>query len=352
MKLRRRKTVVVLRLLLFASVVCSVLVFSLEVAGARPQRRSAPRARRSHAVGREKPPDTVGNEFESQALNSKPRLKLADGTSIPVDDAWENSQGIWYQKDGVTYLVERTKVRAIERGSLRETAAQPGSEAKAVPVIAANTDANVNPVWIHLVGGARVEADEATESTAGVWFRRGSLSVFIERSRVERIEREEIADAAGPRSKAGRGWSTGSSKLDGLIKQNGARYGVDPYLIFLVMEEESHFNSRVVSPKGARGLMQLMPGTSARFGVRHPFSPAENVSAGVRYLKQLLRSHNGRVDLTLASYNAGEGAVAKWGHRVPPYRETRNYVRRISARYRKNEIAESARRAASPTGTN
>jgi soluble lytic murein transglycosylase-like protein len=116
------------------------------------------------------------------------------------------------------------------------------------------------------------------------------------------------------------------------------RYRVDPYLIFLVMEQESHFNSRVVSPKGAMGLMQLMPGTAARFGVRHSFDPGQNVSAGTRYLRELLNRFNNRVDLVLASYNAGEGAVIKFGHQVPPYKETRNYVKQISYRYRRNTL--------------
>ncbi|HEX6732428.1 MAG TPA: lytic transglycosylase domain-containing protein, partial [Pyrinomonadaceae bacterium] len=94
------------------------------------------------------------------------------------------------------------------------------------------------------------------------------------------------------------------------------------------------FNSRAVSPKGARGLMQLMPGTAARFGVRNAHDASQNISGGTRYLKQLLNRFNNRVDLVLASYNAGEGAVAKYGNRVPPYRETRNYVKRISFRYK------------------
>jgi soluble lytic murein transglycosylase-like protein len=120
-----------------------------------------------------------------------------------------------------------------------------------------------------------------------------------------------------------------------LIKSNGARYGVDPYLIFCVMEQESHFNSHALSPKGASGLMQLMPGTGARFGVRRPTDPAQNIAGGTRYLNQLIERFNGRVDLVLASYNAGEGAVIKCGHKVPPYRETRAYVKRISYRYRR-----------------
>jgi len=102
------------------------------------------------------------------------------------------------------------------------------------------------------------------------------------------------------------------------------------------MEQESHFNAHAVSPKGARGLMQLMPGTGARFGVRKPFDPAQNISGGTRYLRELLNRFNNRVDLVLASYNAGEGAVIKFGHRVPPYKETRNYVKNISYRYRRN----------------
>jgi soluble lytic murein transglycosylase-like protein len=118
-----------------------------------------------------------------------------------------------------------------------------------------------------------------------------------------------------------------------MIKQNGTRYGVDPYLVFCVMEQESHFNTRALSPKGARGLMQLMPGTSARFGIRRPSDPGQNIAGGTRYLKQLLGQFNGRIDLVLASYNAGEGAVMKFGGKVPPYRETRNYVKRISVRY-------------------
>ena len=131
----------------------------------------------------------------------------------------------------------------------------------------------------------------------------------------------------------------GPDVIDLLIKQNGARYSVDPYLRFCVMEQESHFNARVVSPKGARGLMQLMPGTAARFGVRHPFNPAENIPAGTRYLKQLIAQFNGRLELVLAGYNAGEGSVARFGNRVPPYAETRNYVKTISYRYRRGKAA-------------
>ena len=263
------------------------------------------------------------------------KLNLVDGGSLSVDEARESEQGVWYQQHGVTYLIPRERVKTIERSQGTKLKVEP-QVAKIISVGSSEKPLPVQPVWIHLVGGARVEADSAIESSAGVWYRRGSLTIFIEHSRVERVEREDLENTKESNSSIKeRGWTTGNAKIDSLIKQNGAKHGIDPYLIFCVMEQESHFSARIVSPKGARGLMQLMPGTSARFGVRHPFNPAENISAGARYLKQLFDQFDGRVDLVLASYNAGEGAVIKYGHKVPPYRETRDYVKKISYRYRR-----------------
>jgi soluble lytic murein transglycosylase-like protein len=130
-----------------------------------------------------------------------------------------------------------------------------------------------------------------------------------------------------------RSWTTGNAKVDQLIRYNGARYGVDPYLIYCVMHQESRFGSQATSGKGAQGLMQLMPGTAARYGVTNSYDPAQNIMGGTRYLKDLLQLFNGRINLVLAGYNAGEGAVMKYGNRIPPYRETQNYVRTISTRY-------------------
>jgi hypothetical protein len=242
-------------------------------------------------------------------------------------------------------------VKSIERISLKQ--AKPEAQ-PLEPLLASFPQTRVfdKPAWIYLKGGARVEADSATESTAGVWYKHGPLSMFIERSRIDRVEPEDLEKLAESES-SGRndpGWSTGSQRLDNLIRQSGGKYGVDPYLIFLVMEQESHFNTRVVSRKGARGLMQLMPGTSARFGVRRPHDPAQNISGGTRYLKQLLDKFNNRVDLVLASYNAGEGAVIRFGHKVPPYRETRAYVKRISYRYRRSAERTKERVAATTGG--
>ena len=292
------------------------------------------RAKRTHKKAPAFDSSASNNELPVSA-DIQIRLKLTDGTLIPVDEAWESAQGIWYRQSGVTHLVARDHVKTIERGSSIKTSAEAQVD-RVTEVTPTATDSSGHPAWIYLVGGARVEADSTTESTAGVWFTRGTLSVFLERSRIDHIEREDLEKAAeSESSRKERGWSTGNRKIDSLIRSNGGRYGVDPYLIFCVMEQESHFNSHALSPKGASGLMQLMPGTGARFGVRRPTDPAQNIAGGTRYLKQLIERFNGRVDLVLASYNAGEGAVIKFGHKVPPYRETRAYVKRISYRYRR-----------------
>ena len=276
------------------------------------------------------------------------RLKLADGSYMTVDDAWESPQGVWYRRGGLSHLLPKEKVKKIER-STPEPATAPAATTNnnkddddhfEVPeMVAARTPSNngvyEQQAWIYLKGGARVEAESATQSPAGVWYKRGAMSIFIDAARVDRIEIEDPATVAQTGGKKASGWSTGRPGLDSLIRQNGYKYNVDPYLIFLVMEQESHFNTHAVSPKGARGLMQLMPGTGARFGVRRPHDPAQNISGGTRYLRELLNRFNNRVDLVLASYNAGEGAVAKYGNRVPPYQETRNYVKKISKRYKR-----------------
>jgi len=128
-------------------------------------------------------------------------------------------------------------------------------------------------------------------------------------------------------------WSTGNNRIDSLIRFYGNQYDVDPYLIYCLMSQESKFLLSATSPKGAQGLMQLMPGTAARYGVTNPYDIAQSIQGGTRYLKDLLKMFNGRVDLALAGYNAGENAVIKYGYTVPPYDETRNYVKLIIKRY-------------------
>jgi hypothetical protein len=280
-------------------------------------------------------PEMLARESaEKLAQHNSGNSSSADNVaSVETDGGWENVQGVLFRKGSAarTNVANQTSADESKRDS---DEAKDESLTKIVEVSEAERSAVAQPVWIYLVGGARVEADSVNETAEGVWYTHGNLSIFIERSRIERIEHERVKSVLeSSDSWKERGWSTGNPKFDALIRENGSRFGVDPYLIFCVMEQESQFKPRIVSPKGARGLMQLMPGTAARFGVRRPFEPAENIMGGTRYLKQLLENFGGRVDLVLAGYNAGEGAVLKFGGNVPPYRETRNYVQRISKRY-------------------
>jgi soluble lytic murein transglycosylase-like protein len=130
-----------------------------------------------------------------------------------------------------------------------------------------------------------------------------------------------------------KGFTTGNPAHDQYIVDSSRRYRIDPLLIYSQMHQESSFKIRATSNKGASGLMQLMPATARRFGVTKIYDPQQNIDAGVKYMRWLLDTFNQDVVLALAGYNAGEGAVMKYGWRVPPYRETQEYVRRISSRY-------------------
>jgi LysM repeat protein len=258
------------------------------------------------------------------------RIKFADGFSLDADEVWKQGDDLWYRRGNTSNRIER-EVRSIE--PIVRAATKPPTQE---PVTGRDqrtpeAEPKQSAIWIHLVGGARVKVDEVIETDAGAWYRRGNLSIFLDRERIALITREQPGSKRSGRSDGS--WTSGTASIDELIKTNGARFGVDPYLLFCVIEHESHFHTRAVSPKGARGLMQLMPGTARRFGVRRPFDPAENIMGGTQYLKELMGMFGGDVNLALASYNAGEGAVLKYGRAIPPYRETREYVKRISKRY-------------------
>jgi soluble lytic murein transglycosylase-like protein len=119
-----------------------------------------------------------------------------------------------------------------------------------------------------------------------------------------------------------------------LVADTARKHGLDPDLVLALVAVESGFRPDAVSPKGARGLMQLMPGTAAELGVTDAFDPAQNVEGGIRYLKRLIDLYDGDLRKALAAYNAGAGAVARHGG-VPPYKETREYVERVMRRSRK-----------------
>ena len=120
-----------------------------------------------------------------------------------------------------------------------------------------------------------------------------------------------------------------SRLYDEPIRVHAAKQGLSPDLVRAVIQVESAFNPVAVSPKGAMGLMQLMPATAAEYGVRDPFVPEQNIGGGVAYLRRLLDRYDHKIELALAAYNAGPGSVEKYGD-VPPYRETQDYVKRVT----------------------
>jgi len=147
-----------------------------------------------------------------------------------------------------------------------------------------------------------------------------------------------------------KGFTTGNVLVDTYIVDSSRRYAIDPLLIYSQMHQESTFKPTAISPKGARGLMQLMPGTARRFGVANIYDAKQNIEGGVKYMRWLLDTFGGDLNLALAGYNAGEGAVMKYGWQIPPYRETQEYVRRISSRYNLISNPEYVQSARTVTG--
>lgn len=122
-------------------------------------------------------------------------------------------------------------------------------------------------------------------------------------------------------------------KFDELISSKASMYGIDPHLVRAIVKAESDFDEMAVSKKGAKGLMQLMPATASRMGVKNIHDPEDNVEGGIKYLSKLLKMFDWQVPLAVAAYNAGENAVVKYGNRIPPYNETQTYVKRVLRYY-------------------
>jgi SLT domain-containing protein len=167
---------------------------------------------------------------------------------------------------------------------------------------------------------------------------------------ISRPHQKPSEDSSGPIN-APRLRPVSSHEIDGLVQDVSRRYDMDPSLIATVVGVESGFNKMAVSPKGARGLMQLMPDTARQYGVRDVHDARENLEGGVAYLSDLARRYNGDMRLALAAYNAGPEAVER-ASGVPNYRETRDYLQRIESRYGQTLSVKAMRsgRAARPGG--
>ena len=306
----------------FSKFLVLVIALALCAASIHAQKRQRPAKQTAKAT----PSSSIDADVATSGEVIGQRVKFTDGGSLNVDSAWRRGEEVWITQGKITRSLDRPvkSIDPIHAAPTKQSVDKPDPKVAEVAAPAMAT-------WIYLVGGARVKVDQVNETPDGAWYTRDNLSVFLASNRIERIARDEPAIAGEPGRTTG--WTSGNTSIDRLIRTNGSRFGVDPYLVFLVIEQESHFRPRVVSPKGAQGLMQLMPGTARRFGVKRPFDPVENIRGGTQYLKQLMVMFGGRVDLALASYNAGEGRVIQYGHKVPPFRETQDYVRKISKRY-------------------
>jgi soluble lytic murein transglycosylase-like protein len=139
----------------------------------------------------------------------------------------------------------------------------------------------------------------------------------------------EVPDAPAIRSTRPLGTSGVRERYEPLIQEHARRHALRPDLVRAVIQVESGFNPRARSPKGAMGLMQLMPATARELGVDDPYNPAENIRGGTAYLRRLVDRYDGNEELALAAYNAGSTAVDRHGRSVPPYRETREYVKKV-----------------------
>jgi soluble lytic murein transglycosylase-like protein len=180
-----------------------------------------------------------------------------------------------------------------------------------------------------LTNGQTFKIDGRRTENGQVWLvLRGGGEVGVSVAELRGVVPDEIIDEVTA--------ATEPSALQKLASEAALRHGLDPGLVLAVAAVESGLRPEAVSPKGAQGLMQLMPTTARELGVRNPFDPAANLDGGSRYLKDLIHRYDGDLTKALAAYNAGAGAVER--HKgVPPYRETRDYVKKVLQRYKPKE---------------
>lgn len=196
-------------------------------------------------------------------------------------------------------------------------------------------------VWLLLTllsGAATAEIYQYTDSSGNVYLtdRRMPSSGYV-------LEKRLSFDQYGSKGNkltrpSGNKWTRAvlkkrRDKLEPVISRVARENSIKPDLLHAVIRVESAYNVKALSPKGAQGLMQLMPQTAKSYGASDPFDARQNISAGARYLRYLLKRYNQNLELALAAYNAGETAVDKYGKKIPPYPETRNYVKKVMMFY-------------------
>lgn len=202
----------------------------------------------------------------------------------------------------------------------------------------ADTDGHANAAYAIGLLYAAGHGFKQDQARAHAWFKRAAALGHPEGTGMAKLFRQR-----GKRGSARcpNGWGRSArarlyapTEIRAMVGDLAPKYGLDPKLVLAVIQVESAYQTNAVSSANAQGLMQLIPATAERFGVRDAFNPTENINGGMRYLKWLLKHFGGDVTKTVAAYNAGEGAVRKYGG-VPPYRETQNYVRKIRRLYQK-----------------
>jgi len=171
-------------------------------------------------------------------------------------------------------------------------------------------------------------------AAATAWAGGGAVSVVKTDPRTGKLVRTVVR--SGPIA-----WKGPSPGLAETVDRVAQQNRISPRLVDSVIQVESNYDANAVSPKGALGLMQLIPATAQRFGVADVFDPADNIQGGARYLKYLLGLYNGDEALALAAYNAGEGAVSRYGG-IPPFPETRGYVAKVRERLRNSDAPAAA----------
>lgn len=183
-----------------------------------------------------------------------------------------------------------------------------------------------------IVCGALLLSSAPSFAQIYAWRDANGRLVLSDRKLDARADTYDVPDAPGVRvtTPAAAAALPASERFESLIQEHAARHSLRPELVRAVIQVESGYNPRARSPKGAMGLMQLMPATASDLGVRNPYDPADNIRGGTAYLRQLLDRYEGNEELALAAYNAGAGAVDRYGRRIPPYRETIDYVRKVN----------------------